>query len=519
MNTPPPHAPLLLGLAGIQLDDLIAVAERNQSVQLEPSCAAYLQKIRAHVQALLGPNAPNTYGVNTGFGALAETRIQPEDLARLQVNLVRSHAAGVGPEYPEAVVRAMMLLRATTLSRGTSGVRPQLAQHLLDCLNAGIHPCIPQQGSLGASGDLAPLAHLALVLIGEGWATYRGERLSGAEALARAGLRPIALEAKEGLALINGTQAMTADLALTVQRAQRLATAADAIGALSLQVLLGSVRPLDARIHAARPHAGQRESADFLSRLTAGSPLVASHHDCHKVQDPYCLRCMPQVHGASRDVLRHVTQVLHTELNAATDNPLVFEEEGGDLDIISGGNFHGQPIALAADYLSLALAEWANISERRIEQLVNPALSSGLPPFLAGHSGLESGLMIAQVTAAALVSENKSLAHPASVDSIPSSANREDHVSMGTIAARQARAILENSERVLAIEWICAARALDLRRPLRASAPAEALHTLLRTRVAPLDGDRILAPDLEAAAELIRTGQLSEQLAALGLTP
>lgn len=509
---------LLLGAAPLSLDDVWSVAIDHRPVALDPAHRDTLTDVRARVETLLGKGAPNTYGVNTGFGALAEVRIDAGDLARLQLNLIRSHAAGVGPDYPESVVRAMLLLRAMTLCLGTSGVRPEVPELLLAMLNAGVHPCVPEQGSLGASGDLAPLAHLALVLIGEGEARVDGQRMSGAEALSRAGLQPVVLAAKEGLALINGTQAMTADLALTVQRATRLAAAADIIGALSLEVLLGSPRPFDARVHAARPHVGQGIVAANLRHLTAHSPLVDSHRDCGKVQDPYCLRCMPQVHGASRDTLRHVAQVVEVEVNSATDNPLVFVDEAGNLDIISGGNFHGQPVALVADFLGIAMAELGSISERRVEQLVNPSLSSGLPPFLAGHSGLESGFMIAQVTAAALVSENKSLAHPASVDSIPSSANREDHVSMGTIAARQARAIVANAERVLGIEFMCAAQGLDLRRPLHAAPPAEAAHAALRAVVPVLDGDRVLSGDIEAAARLIRSGGLQAAVEAVAGT-
>jgi histidine ammonia-lyase len=391
----------------------------------------------------------------------------------------------------------MMLLRANVLMLGTSGARPVVPELLVAMLESGVHPLVPEKGSVGASGDLAPLAHLSLVLIGEGEAMFAGERLAGDEALRRAGLAPIVLAAKEGLSLINGTQAMTADAALTVDRARMLAKVADIAGAASLQALLGSRKPFDPRIQAARSHPGQAASARNLRRLTEDSAIIESHKNCTKVQDPYSLRCMPQVHGATRDVVDHVWQVIERECNAATDNPLAFMGPDG-LELISGGNFHGQPVAMAADYLAIGLAELANISERRIEQLVNPALSSGLPPFLAGDSGLHSGFMIAQVTAASLVSENKVLCHPASVDSIPSSANREDHVSMGTLAARKARVVAEHVEIVLAIELLCAAQGMYLRRPLTADAGIEAAIACIRERVPPLMGDRLLYPDISS---------------------
>lgn len=486
---------------------LVGIAHGAIDVTFPATTVGRIAEVRAAIESLLSTDAPNTYGVNTGFGALAEVRVPPEDLARLQVNLIRSHATGVGTPFDIPTTRAMMALRANVLAVGTSGVRPAIPILLTEMLQAGVHPLIPEKGSVGASGDLAPLAHLALVLIGEGEARYQGETLSGGEALARAGLTPVALEAKEGLALINGTQAMTADAALTVSWGHALAKTADIAGAMSLQALLGSPRPFDPRIQAVRGHAGQLTTATNLRRLTANSPIIESHRDCGKVQDPYSLRCMPQVHGASRDVLSHVEHIVETECNAATDNPLAFYDQGV-LEIISGGNFHGQPVAMAADYMGLALAELANISERRIEQLVNPSLSSGLPPFLAPASGLNSGFMIAQVTAAALVSENKCLVHPASADSIPSSANREDHVSMGTIAARQARHIAEHLETVLAIELLCAAQGLHLRRPLQANPGIEAAVAAIRTRVPPLDEDRTLHHDIDAVRRLIHEGAI-----------
>jgi len=500
---------LRFGEDRLSVAGLNGIAHGTTEVALPTSTIARIAEVRTAIETLLSTDAPNTYGVNTGFGALAEVRIPTEDLARLQVNLIRSHATGVGTPFDIPTTRAMMALRANVLSVGTSGVRPEVPLLLTQMLQRGVHPQIPEKGSVGASGDLAPLAHLALVLIGEGTAIYEGETLSGAEALARADLEPVVLAPKEGLALINGTQAMTADAALTVARGHALAKVADIAGAMSLQALLGSRRPFDPRIQAVRGHTGQLICATNLRILTGESPIIESHRDCAKVQDPYSLRCMPQVHGASRDVLAHVAQIVEIECNAATDNPLAFYDNG-TLDIISGGNFHGQPVAMASDYMGLGLAELANISERRIEQLVNPSLSSGLPPFLAPASGLNSGFMIAQVTAAALVSENKCLVHPASADSIPSSANREDHVSMGTIAARQARHIAGHLEMVLAIELLCAAQGLHLRRPRLANPGIEAAVSVIRSRVAPLDEDRILHHDMDAVRELIESGAIVE---------
>ena len=505
---------LALGAARLTLDDVWNVAHGHATVELDHHAVERVTRVRAEIDGWLGSDAPNVYGVNTGFGALAEVRISEGDLARLQLNLIRSHATGVGLPFSLPIARAMMLLRANVLLLGTSGVRAAVPRLLVEMLARDVVPVVPEKGSVGASGDLAPLAHLALVLVGEGEAFHGGERLPGAVALARAGLTPLALEAKEGLSLINGTQAMTADLALSLVRTRRLCAVADIAGAQSLDALKGTSRAFDARIQAMRAHPGQVQSASNLRRLTTGSGIAASHVDCGKVQDPYSLRCMPQVHGASRDVVTFSAGVVERECNAATDNPLAFETEGG-LELLSGGNFHGQPVAFAADFLAIALAELANISERRIEQLVNPALSSGLPAFLAPRSGLNSGFMIAQVTAAALVSENKGLCHPASVDSIPSSANREDHVSMGTIAARKARTVLEHVETVLAIELLCGAQGIDLRRPLRSSDGIEAAHAVVRRHVPPMFDDRVLYPDLEAALDLVRSGAVVDAVEAV----
>ncbi len=459
-----------------------------------------------------GERAPSVYGVNTGFGALAETRIPPESIRQLQVNLVRSHACGVGEPLAPEVVRAMVALRAQVLAMGHSGVRPEVIDALLALLEADVVPVVPSRGSVGASGDLAPLAHLALVLVGEGEAFFGGERLEGSEALRRAGLSPLRLEAKEGLSLVNGTQMMLALGGIALLEAERLCRQADVVGAMSLDALKGSARPFQARIQAVRPHPGQAAVASNLRRLLQDSEVMESHRDCHKVQDPYSLRCMPQVHGASRDLLAWVRQVLEREVVAVTDNPLVFVEDGGGADVVSGGNFHGQPLALALDAAATAVAELANVAERRIEQLVNPALSSGLPPFLAPRSGLDSGFMMAQVTAASLIVENRVLCHPASVDSIPSSAGKEDHVSMGSVSALKLWQVLGHTRRVLAIEAMVAAQGLELRRPLRPGRGVEAAWAAVRERVASLQTDRPLYRDMAACEELLRTGALERRV-------
>ncbi len=460
-----------------------------------------------------GDRAPAVYGVNTGFGALAEVRISADQVVRLQQNLVRSHASGVGAPLPRDAVRGMMLLRASVLATGRSGARAVCCERLCEMLDAGVHPVIPARGSVGASGDLAPLAHLALGMIGEGLAEYRGETLPAGDALKRAGLSPLLLEAKEGLTLLNGTQHMTAVGGLAILDAIETCVVADIAGAMSLEALKGTVRAFDERVVAARPHPGQIAVARFLRALLADSPIAESHKDCGKVQDPYSLRCMPQVHGASRDVIDFARTVLEREAGSSTDNPLVFADEG---EMISGGNFHGQPVALALDAAAMAVAELANISERRVEQLVNPHLSSGLPPFLAPDSGLNSGFMIAQVAAAALVSENKVLAHPASVDSIPSSAGREDHVSMGATSALKLSMIHDHVRTVLAIELLCAAQGLDLRRPLTSTKPLEAVHAAIRARVPAMMVDRPLAPDIAAVRALVDDGTLIAAAAGAG---
>ncbi len=497
----------MLGEEPLTLDRIVEVARRRTSVAIGKTARERIARARAVVDAIVeaGDGAPAVYGVNTGFGFLADVRISAAEIRALQRNLVRSHAAGVGPLLPTEVVRAMLLLRAQVLCVGASGVRPIVVDHLVELLNRGVHPQIPAQGSVGASGDLAPLAHLALVLIGEGEAEYRGEVSDGAEALRRAGLPPLELGAKEGLSLVNGTQLMTAIGGLALVDAEQAAQIADLAGALSLEAWTGTPRAFDPRIHALRPHPGQAASARNLARLLQGSPIVESHRDCGKVQDPYSLRCMPQVHGATRDALAYARRVLEIEAGAATDNPLVFPDTN---ELISGGNFHGQPVALALDFAAIAVAELANISERRIEQLLNPHLSTGLPPFLIQSSGLNSGYMMAQVTAAALVSENKILAHPASVDSIPSSAGREDHVSMGVHAADKLRRIVENVRNALAIELLCAAQGIDLRAPLLPAPALAAVHHTIRQRVPRLESDRPIHRDIATVRELVDDGSL-----------
>jgi len=515
---------IVLGETTLTLEAIAAVARGGARVEIAAAAVAAMDRARAVIDRVVarGDQAPAVYGVNTGFGALAEVRISAGEVTQLQKNLVRSHAAGVGGPLPRDATRAMMLLRAAVLATGRSGARALVCQRLVDLLNAGVHPIVPCRGSVGASGDLAPLAHLALGLMGEGDAEHDGKVGPAAAALRAAGLTPLELEAKEGLTLLNGTQHMTAVGGLALFDADATSRIADLAGALSLEALKGTVRAFDERVIAARPHPGQIEVGKVLRALLgAQSAIAESHRDCGKVQDPYSLRCMPQVHGASRDMLAFARIVLEREAASSTDNPLVFCGPAGDPDdegdMISGGNFHGQPVAIALDAAAIAVAELANISERRVEQLVNPQLSSGLPPFLAPHSGLNSGFMIAQVTAAALVSENKILAHPASVDSIPSSAGREDHVSMGATAALKLATIHDHVRTVLAIELLCAAQGLDLRRPLTTTAPLEALHATIRARVPAMMTDRPLSPDIAAVRALIDDGSLLVAVRAAGV--
>ena len=460
---------------------------------------------RAVVEQLVAEGR-TVYGVTTGFGDLADVGIDPTQTAELQRNLVRSHAAGVGDPLPVEVVRAMLLLRANALAIGLSGVRPELVELLCGMLNGEVHPVVPSRGSVGASGDLAPLAHLALVLIGEGEALVDDAGPgSGAEALSRAGLAPLVLEAKEGLALLNGTQLMAGLAALALHDARRLAHSADVIGAMSLEAMLGTAAAFDEALIAARPHPGQAVVAAHLRALLAGSEIGASHAESrHKLQDPYSLRCMPQVHGAVRDALDQLARVLQIEMNAATDNPLVFPSG----EVISGGNFHGEPLALAVDYAKVAVTELASISERRTARLLDAHLS-GLPAFLTDAPGMRSGLMIAQYTAAALVNELQTLAHPSSVDTIPTSANQEDHVSMGATGALHLREVLDRAEAVLAIEALCAAQGLDYRAPLRPGDGVARALDRIRSLVPHLGDDRPPAPDIAAVRELLRVGELA----------
>jgi len=488
---------------GLTLADVIAVMAGGSTVRLSAVARQRVAANRAYVETLVAEGR-TVYGVTTGFGRFATTAIARDKVEELQHNLLRSHAIGVGTPLAPELVRAMLLLRAQSLAIGASGVRPELIGALLAMLNAGVVPVVPGQGSVGASGDLAPLAHLALPLIGEGEAVYQGAVLDGATALARAGLRPLALAAKEGLALINGTQFMAAHLVSAVVRAERLMRVADVAAAMSVEGLMGSHKPFHRAVARLRPHPGALLVAGNLRALLAGSAIVESHADCGRVQDAYSLRAVPQVHGASRDALAHVRAVVEVELRSVTDNPLILAEED---EVVSAGNFHGQPLALVADYAAIAMAELANISERRIEQLVNPALS-GLPAFLTPQGGLNSGLMVAQYTAAALVSENKVLAHPASVDSIPTSANQEDHVSMGAHASRKLHTVLDNLTYVLSIELLAGAQAIDFRAPLRPAAGVAAAHAHVRTLVAELVGDRYLKPELEALRGSVADGSL-----------
>ncbi|MBL93120.1 MAG: histidine ammonia-lyase [Myxococcales bacterium] len=489
----------------LTLENIWEVAYGASAISIAPRCAQRLQDARTLVDNLAQSGKP-IYGINTGFGFLAETPISDEKLGLLQHNLIVSHAVGVAAPLEPPLARALMLLRANTLAVGHSGCRPLILENLVQLLNAGCAPFVPRKGSVGASGDLAPLAHVALLLLGEGNAFVDGKETTAAQALAHAGLTPIQLAAKEGLALINGTQAMTAVATMTLLEAERLCALADVVGACSLEALMGTNKAFAHRVHAARPHPGQVESAQNLRLLLNESEILESHKDCGKVQDPYSLRCMPQVHGASRDALLYVRQVLEREINSATDNPLVFLDgdfgDEGD-EIISGGNFHGQPIALALDFLAIAVAELANISERRVEQLVNPTLSAGLPAFLAEDAGLNSGYMILQVTAASLINENKILCHPASVDSIPSSANREDHVSMGMTSANKAREVMKNVRHVMGIEALAACQALDFRHPLKPGKGVAAVHQKVREKIPFAKADRWFKLDMDEMEKLM----------------
>lgn len=502
--------PVVVTGDALTLDEVVDVARGRRGASLDASVAARMAPTREVVERAVAENRV-MYGITTGFGALANTRIAPGDLAAMQLALVRSHAAGVGEPVNDDVVRALLLLRARTLAAGISGVRVELPERLLLLLGRGLLPVVPEKGSVGASGDLAQLAHLALPLVGEGRLRRVGDAdpwgRPAAEVLAEEGIEPLVLQPKEGLSLINGTEPMQARLALSVDQARLLAKVADLACAMSLDGLLGTDRAFDPRVIDIRPHDGQLRVADNLRRLLSGSGLLASHrHDLeHAVQDSYSLRCAPQVHGAVRDVLEHVTSVLAVELGSVVDNPvIVATPDGSDYEVMSTGNFHGEPLAFAGDMLAIALSEFASISERRTDRMLDPAFSRGLPPFLAPNAGTNSGYMLAQYTAASLVSENKVLAHPSSVDTIPTSGNQEDHVSMGWTSMRKLRDVVRNVRSVLAVEVVCAAQAIDLRAETAAPSPAVgAAHRLLRQHVPAMNVDREVAPQISAVDELL----------------
>ncbi len=494
-----------LAPGALSLDELLALHRGGLPLEIDPAAWPAIDRSAAVVQAAAAGNAA-VYGVNTGFGKLASTRIGTDDLATLQRNLIRSHSVGVGEPMAPPVVRLILALKAASLARGHSGVRPEVVRALIAAFNAGVVPLIPSQGSVGASGDLAPLSHMTLALMGEGECLVDGARRPAAEVLRSAGLAPLALQAKEGLALINGTQVSTALALHALFTFEPVLEAALVIGALTVDAARGSDGPFDARIHALRGQPGQIDVAVYYRRLLDGSAIRKSHLEGDdRVQDPYCLRCQPQVVGACLDQLRHAALVLLREANAVTDNPLVFAEDGA---MISGGNFHAEPVALAADAMANAIAEVGAIAERRIAMLIDSNVSR-LPPFLTSNAGLNSGFMIAHVTAASLASENKSLAHPASVDSLPTSANQEDHVSMATFAARRLQPMIANVAHILGIEWLATAQGIEFLRPLASSVPLEAAHALLRSRCPAMPTDRYLAPDIEAATALVRDGSLS----------
>jgi len=498
----------------LTLEDVKEVAVLRRAVLLAPDAREGVNRARSVVDEIVASNKV-AYAITTGVGKLSDVRIAGEQIRELQVNLVRSHAVGVGTPLPTAETRAMMLLRANSLAKGHSGVRSLVIDTLCEMLNRGVTPVVPSQGSVGASGDLAPLAHLALSLIGEGECLDdKGVRVPSAEALKRAQIKALVLESKETISLINGTQAMLALGTLALLDAETLVDSADVIGGLSCDALKGTDAAFDERIHKARPHSGQGRTASNLRKMLEGSLIRESHRDCGRVQDAYSLRCIPQVHGAVRDTLAHCRNVFEIEANSAVDNPLVFitdpKKTAGD--VISGGNFHGEPLAFALDFLAIALSALAGISERRIERLVNPALSEGLPPFLAPGAGLNSGFMMPQVTAAALVSENKVLAHPASVDSITTSGNKEDYVSMGMTAALKLKRVVENTRNVLAIEAMAVAQALDFLAPLKSSNRGQVAHASIRSVCPTMDKDRVMYTDLARIADLIATGKLAEPL-------
>ncbi|MDI6917749.1 MAG: histidine ammonia-lyase [Thermoplasmatales archaeon] len=485
----------------LTINDVVSVSRNNAKVALSEKGKKKILESRKNLEKIVSGNRV-VYGINTGFGELCSVKIHQSKIEELQKNLVRSHAVGVGNPLSEEIVRAVLLLRANALAKGFSGVRIEIVETLVKMLNKNVIPVIPEKGSVGASGDLAPLAHMALTLIGEGEAFFNRERMKSKDALKKAGIKPLKLKAKEGLALINGTSVMTAVLALSVYDAEKLVKNSEIAGSVSLEALKGTDRSFDKKIMDTRKHKGQEDVAHNLRLLLKNSEIIKSHRNCPKIQDAYTLRCMPQVIGASKDVIDWVKKVVEIEMNSATDNPLIFEKES-----ISSGNFHGQPAALAADFLGIAVSEIGDFSERRTARMLDSKLSN-LPSFLTEKSGLNSGFMTTQYTAAALVSENKVLAHPASVDSIPTSANQEDHVSMGTIAARKASEIIRNVEYIVAIEMICAAQGLEFHKPLKPGIGVENAYKTIRKYVKKLDNDKILYPDIEKVAELIRNGEI-----------
>jgi histidine ammonia-lyase len=487
----------------LTLEQIQEVAEGRARVRIHPSAREKMKRSRDFVEKALR-QGEKIYGVTTGFGLLCDQLISPPQIEELQRNLIRSHSVGVGPFFDEATARGIMVLRANVMAKGFSGVRLDVLRRLVEMINKGVHPLIPEQGSVGASGDLAPLAHLSSVLLGEGEAIYQGRRMSGEKAMRKAGIPLVTLKAKEGLSLINGTQVMTAVGLLALLRAERLCKVADIVGACTLDALKGTFSAFDPDIQRVRPFPGQLAVARNFQKLGKYDPIAESHKSCPKVQDAYSIRCMPQVHGAVRDALGYVRRTLEVEVNSATDNPLIFAERG---KILNCGNFHGEPVAFALDLLGIAMAELGSISERRIEKLINPALS-GLPPFLTQKGGLHSGLMMVQVSAASLVSENKVLAHPASVDSIPTSADKEDHVSMGTIAARKARDIVRNVEQVLAMELLCATQGLEFLLPLHPGRGIHEAYKVVRQKVPPIKGDRRFSEDIQKIHSLIESGEL-----------
>lgn len=498
----------------LTLEAVREVATDRRAVLLAPDAREIVNRARAIVEEIVASDKV-AYAITTGVGKLSDVHIGGAQIRELQVNLVRSHAVGVGTPLAIAETRAMMLLRANSLAKGHSGVRAVVIDTLCEMLNRGVTPVVPSQGSVGASGDLAPLAHLALVLIGEGECfDDKGQRIFSGEALKRAQIKAITLEAKETISLINGTQAMLALGTLALLAAETLVNSADVIGGLSCDALKGTDAAFDERIHNARPHNGQIKTAANLRRMLEGSQIRESHRECGRVQDAYSLRCIPQVHGAVRDTLVHCREIFETEANSAVDNPLVFitDPKNAEGDVISGGNFHGEPLAFALDFLAIALSALAGISERRIERLVNPALSEGLPPFLAPGAGLNSGFMMPQVTAAALVSENKVLAHPASVDSITTSGNKEDYVSMGMTAALKLRRVVENTRNVLAIEAMAVAQALDFLAPLKTSKRGQAAHAAIRSVCSTMEKDRVMYADFALISELIARGTIADAL-------